>query len=94
MKIVLFAAAMIAATISHASAQQMACAPLNDMAKVAAEFGEKPMATAQTPNGTLIIFANQNTQTWTAIVTDGGRACLVGTGGGFKLAPDAFGAPT
>lgn len=73
-----------------ASAQQ-ACGPIDAMQTVLADrWGESAQMTAIGGQGEMVlqIYANTDTGSWTAVVTDTeGHACVTGSGVGFEATP-------
>lgn len=62
------------------------CDNASEVFKLLPQFGEIPVWQGRNENGLInILTLNPQTQTWSLIVTDGQKACLVDSGTGFMV---------
>tara|TARA_R110002110_G_scaffold37601_2_gene124019 strand:- start:1162 stop:1446 length:285 start_codon:yes stop_codon:yes gene_type:complete len=89
MKRILMIAALSAALISPAFAQQaLICAPpAKWKTDLKAKYGEVPVIAGMGGARPFLIFANLETGTWSMLGFKPGVACLVGAGTSFELIP-------
>jgi hypothetical protein len=84
-----WAAVMIAMSRPSRAQPAPECAPMSDMiAELASAKSEYPVMTMGAPQNALIVFVNDETQTWTLVVWGSIQACVVsrGTGVGYRPA--------
>lgn len=62
------------------------CDTASEVFKIIPQFNEVPVWQGRNDNGLVnILTLNPQTQTWTLIVTDGEKACVVDSGKGFMV---------
>ncbi len=94
-RIALATLAALVASTSVAVAQQVPCGPSQALVdRLASEYGEAPAVGGVDSAGRLLlVFANTETGTWTAVLANGsGVSCVVSSGEGWSTQPVA--APT
>ncbi len=86
-----FTAALIVASADGA-AQQAACKQRDDvLGHLARKYQEQPVAVGVTNRGALVeVLSTDDGKTWTIIISSPtGRACMVATGEGWRVLPQA-----
>lgn len=66
--------------------RKLQCDTADNIVKILNDFGEKPVWQGKNTNGLLsLLTINPNTKTWSLVITDGDKACLVDAGEGFGM---------
>lgn len=87
MKMLLAAAALLITALPAVAQQQ--CGPLPVIQEhLANGYGERLVMSAEMDDGSILqIYLNDQTQTWTAIITNGQIGCLRASGTGISVLP-------
>lgn len=76
-------ALMIAVTMPTTAHSQAACGPILKMIEMLAkQHGESPAVTFESAQGHVVGFYNPETQTWSMVTVQAGRACIRASGTG------------
>lgn len=87
MKMLLAAAALLLTALPAVSQEQ--CGPLHMIQQQLADgYGERLVVEAAMQDGSILqVYLNDQTQTWTALVTNGQIGCLRASGTGISVLP-------
>lgn len=98
MKRSIFLTALLAAAPAAAEPEQTPCGDAMVAIRILAEqFDEHPvmLGDIHDARGQIIIFANRDAGSWTAVIFRNGTACFLASGDGAQvIEPDAQGEPT